>query len=73
MRNEAALQAWIAATQAPENALTWRAWKALAAARVRSDDVAGAARAYREAARRAPQSEQAEMQSRIGWLSKELG
>lgn len=69
----AALQAWIAATQAPENALTWRAWKALAAARVRADDVPAAARAYREAGRRAPQSEQAELQSRIGWLSKELG
>ena len=69
----AAVQAWISATQAPENPLTWRAWKALAAARVRSDDVAGAARAYREAARRAPQSEQAELQSRIGWLSRELG
>jgi membrane associated rhomboid family serine protease len=69
----AALQAWIAATQAPENPLTWRAWKALAAARVRSNDVPGAARAYREAARRAPASEQPELQSRIGWLSKELG
>lgn len=69
----AALQAWISATQAPENELTWRAWKALAAARVRSSDVAGAARAYREASRRAPASEQAEIQSRIGWLSKELG
>lgn len=69
----AALQAWISATQAPENPLTWRAWKALAAARVRSDDVPGAARAYREAGRRAPASEQAEIQSRIGWLSKELG
>jgi membrane associated rhomboid family serine protease len=69
----AALQAWISATQAPENELTWRAWKALAAARVRSDDVPGAARAYREAARRAPASEQAEIQSRVGWLSKELG
>jgi membrane associated rhomboid family serine protease len=69
----AALQAWISATQAPENPLTWRAWKALAAARVRSDDTAGAARAYREAARRAPASEQAEIQARIGWLSKELG
>lgn len=69
----AALQAWISATQAPENALSWRAWKALAAARVRANDVAGAARAYREAARRAPQSEQAELQSRIGWLNKELG
>jgi rhomboid protease GluP len=45
----------------------------LAAARVRSNDMAGAARAYREAARRAPASEQPELQSRIGWLSKELG
>ena len=72
-QDEAALQAWISATQAPENPLTWRAWKALAAARVRSDDMAGAARAYREAGRRAPESEQAEIQSRIGWLSKELG
>jgi membrane associated rhomboid family serine protease len=69
----AALQAWIAATQAPENPLTWRAWKALAAARVRSSDVPGAARGYREAVRRAPASEQPELQSRIGWLSKELG
>jgi membrane associated rhomboid family serine protease len=33
----------------------------------------GAARAYREAARRAPASEQPELQSRIGWLSKEQG
>jgi membrane associated rhomboid family serine protease len=53
--------------------LTWRAWKSLAAARVRSDDMAGAARAYREAARRAPTTEQAELQSPIGWLSKESG
>lgn len=69
----AALQAWISATQAPENEMTWRAWKALAAARVRSGDVPGAARAYREAGRRAPAFEQAEIQSRIGWLSKEMG
>jgi membrane associated rhomboid family serine protease len=69
----AALQAWITATQAPENEFTWQAWKALAAARVRSDDITGAARAYREAGRRAPASEQAEIQSRIGWLSKETG
>jgi membrane associated rhomboid family serine protease len=68
-----ALQAWISATQAPETPLTWRAWKALAAARVRNGDLAGAARAYREAERRAPASEQAEIASRIGWLSKELG
>ncbi|RKY14804.1 MAG: hypothetical protein DRQ55_20315 [Planctomycetota bacterium] len=69
----AAVQAWLSATQAPENELTWRAWKALAMARVRSNDLAGAARAYREAGQRAPASEQAEIQSRVGWLSKELG
>src|SRR5688572_5919371 len=68
-----ALQAWISATQAPETPLTWRAWKALAAARVRSEDLPGAARAYREAERRAPASEQPEISARIGWLSKELG
>jgi membrane associated rhomboid family serine protease len=70
---EIALQAWISATQAPENELTRRAWKALAVARVRSNDLPGAARAYREAGRRAPQEEQAEIQARVGWLSKELG
>jgi len=69
----AALQAWLTATQAPENEFTWRAWKALAAARVREGDMAAAARAYREAGRRAPASEQAEIQSRVGWLSKEAG
>jgi membrane associated rhomboid family serine protease len=69
----AALQAWISATQVPENELSWRAWKELAVARVRTSDVAGAARAYREAGRRAPASEQAAIQSRIGWLNKEMG
>jgi rhomboid protease GluP len=68
-----ALQAWISATQAPETPLSWRAWKQLAAARVRSGDLAGAARAYREAERRAPSSERPEIAARLGWLSKELG
>lgn len=69
----AAIQCWITATQAPETPLAWRAWKALAAARVRGGDVPGAARAYREADRRAPDSERAEIASRLGWLSKEMG
>jgi membrane associated rhomboid family serine protease len=69
----AALQAWITATQAPETPLTWRAWKALAAARVQERDLPGAARAYREAERRAPPEERPEIASRLGWLSKELG
>jgi membrane associated rhomboid family serine protease len=68
-----ALQAWITATQAPETELTWRAWKSLAAARVRQADLTGAARAYREAERRAPPGERPEIASRLGWLAKETG
>ena len=41
----AALQALITATQAPENELTWRAWKELAVMRVQENDIRGAARA----------------------------
>ena len=71
--DEGALQAWITATQAPETPLTWRAWKQLAAVRVRQGDLRGAARSYREAERRAPASERPEIASRLGWLSKETG
>jgi membrane associated rhomboid family serine protease len=53
--------------------LSWRAWQQLAASRVRGGDLAGAARAYREADRRAPPNERAEIASRLGWLSKEMG
>ena len=70
---EGALQSWIVATQAPENPLSWRAWVALAGARVRQGDLNGAARAYREAERRAPASEQPAIASRLGWLNKEMG
>lgn len=69
----AAVQCWISATQAPEGPLTWRAWKQLAASRVRTGDMTGAARAYREAERRAPDSERPEIASRLGWLAKETG
>jgi hypothetical protein len=47
----AAMQAWVAATQAPETPLTWVAWKQVAAARVRHDDLRGALAAYQEADR----------------------
>ncbi len=70
---EGALQAWIVATQAPENPLTWQAWVQLAGARVREHDLPGAARAYREAERRAPADERAGIASRLGWLNKEMG
>ena len=46
---------------------------ALAGARVRQGDLAAATRAYREAARRAPQEEQPQIASRLGWLNKEMG
>ena len=70
---EGALQAWIVATQGPETEFTWHAWIALAGARVRQGDLAGATRAYREAARRAPPEEQPQIASRLGWLNKEMG
>src|SRR3954471_19053474 len=68
-----ALQAWISATQAPETPLAWQAWVHLAGARVREGDLTGAARAYREAEQRAPYDERAAIQSRLGWLNKEMG
>ena len=70
---EGALQAWIVATQAPDTPLSWQAWVALAGARVREDDLVGAARAYREAEARAPYEERAAIASRLGWLNKEMG
>jgi membrane associated rhomboid family serine protease len=70
---EGALQAWITATQGPETPFTWRAWTALAGARVRQGDLPGATRAYREAERRAPPEEQPAIASRLGWLNKEMG
>ncbi len=70
---EGALQSWIVATQAPETPLAWQAWVALAGARVRQADLAGAARAYREAEPRAPYEERAQIASRLGWLNKEMG
>ncbi len=68
-----ALQAWITATMAPETPLAWRAWVALAGARVREGDNVGAARAYREAEARAPADERPAIAARLGWLNKEMG
>ncbi|MDL2334814.1 MAG: rhomboid family intramembrane serine protease [Chloroflexota bacterium] len=68
-----ALQAWITATMAPETPLAWKAWVALAGARVREKDLVGAARAYREAEARAPLDERQQIQARLGWLNKEMG
>lgn len=68
-----AMQLWSDATRAPETPLSWVAWKQLAAAKVRGGDLPGALDAYRQADRRAPPRERAEIASRLGWLSKELG
>src|SRR5918996_3146086 len=65
---EGALQAWLTAAQAPDTSLAWQAWVALAGARVRRGDLAAAARAYREAERRAPPQERPQIATRLGWL-----
>lgn len=68
-----ALNAWEAVTQLPETTSTYRAWRQVAAERVRQGDLAGATKAYRQAERRAPAEDRAEIASRLGWLSKEQG
>ena len=49
------------------------AWRNVAAARVRDGDLNGAIAAYREADRRAPPEDKAEIANRLGWLAKETG
>lgn len=68
-----ALAQWEAATGLPENEHTYAAWRNVAAARVRAGDLRGALAAYREADRRAPREDKAEIASRMGWLAKEIG
>jgi membrane associated rhomboid family serine protease len=68
-----ALHAWEQATRLPENPSTYLAWRNVAAARVRDQDLRGAFDAYREAERRAPEQDRGEIANRLGWLSKELG
>ena len=71
--DEGARQCWEQAARLPENPITYRALRQVAAARVREGDLRGARDAYREAERRAPAQDRAEIASRLGWLSKELG
>ena len=71
--DDAALQAWELAAQAPETPLAWLAWRRLAEARVRRGDLRGAIEAYTHAERRAPATERPQIQSRLGWLNKESG
>jgi rhomboid protease GluP len=68
-----AVRAWETVVRLPETPSTYPAWRNVAAARVRAGDLPGALTAYREADRRAPPEDKAEIASRLGWLSKETG
>ena len=72
-QDQSALQAWEEATRLPENPSTYLAWRNVAAGRVRAQNLRGAFDAYREAEKRAPEQDRAEIANRLGWLAKELG
>lgn len=65
--------AWEAATRLADNPSTYRAWRNLAGVLVREGNLPAASNAYREADRRAPSEDKAEIASRLGWLEKETG
>jgi membrane associated rhomboid family serine protease len=69
----AALSTWQSILQLPETPSTYQAWRRIAAAQVRDGDLKAAIAAYREADRRAPPADKAEIASRLGWLAKETG
>jgi rhomboid protease GluP len=69
----AAVATWSAVLRLGETPSTYAAWRNLAAARVRAGDLPGAIDAYREADRRAPREDKAEIANRLGWLTKESG
>jgi Uncharacterized membrane protein (homolog of Drosophila rhomboid) len=72
-REGEALDAWQRVTAMGETPATYRAWRQVAAARVRAKDLPGALDAYRQCERRAPASDKVLIASRLGWLSKETG
>ncbi|HEY3522635.1 MAG TPA: rhomboid family intramembrane serine protease [Candidatus Limnocylindrales bacterium] len=72
-RDDEALAVWEQVLKLPETPSTYRAWREVAAARVRSGDLRAALTAYREADRRAPAADRPEIASRLGWLLKETG
>jgi membrane associated rhomboid family serine protease len=69
----AAVATWSAVLRLGETPSTYPAWRNIAAARVRADDLQGAIEAYREADRRAPREDKPEIANRLGWLTKETG
>jgi rhomboid protease GluP len=71
--DEAALASWEAAVKMGETPSSYAAWRNVAAARVRARDLQGAIEAYRQADKRAPPEDKAEIATRLGWLTKEAG
>jgi membrane associated rhomboid family serine protease len=72
-QEDQAIGAWQEVTRLPLTPATYAAWREIAGARVRGGELAAAFDAYREADRLAPPQDKAEIASRLGWLSKELG
>ncbi len=70
---DGAVASWEAVVQLGETPSTYRAWRNLAASSVRVGALSAAMRAYREADRRAPAEDKAEIATRLGWLAKETG
>ena len=68
-----AVASWESILELPETPSTYPAYREIAAARVRDGDLQGAIAAYREAERRAPPEDRAEIATRLGWLAKETG
>jgi len=68
-----ALRVWEEVTRLSDTPSTYPAWRNVAAARVRAEDLRGAIDAYREADRRAPAADKPEIANRLGWLAKETG
>jgi membrane associated rhomboid family serine protease len=71
--DESAIATWESILELPETPSTYHAYRNIAAARVREGDLQGAIAAYREADRRAPPEDKAEIANRLGWLAKETG
>ncbi len=72
-REDQAMVTWRAAAAVGETPSTYGAWRSIAAELVRQGNLGEAIRAYREADRRAPPADKAEIASRLGWLAKETG
>jgi membrane associated rhomboid family serine protease len=68
-----ALTSWRAAADVGETPSSYPAWRSIAAELVRRGSLRDAIKAYREADRRAPSGDKAEIASRLGWLAKETG